>query len=139
MRPLTFSVGSPLLRVVRISVLLISLHTLHRVSIAQVTDSNLTVAITRTNQDIVLSWFGSNAISYQVESSPALTTWTNASPVFIGSNALLVVTNPIAGQARGFYRVKRLPPGDPWSVNFDPGTGILTIVANDLDNLVVEP
>ena len=105
--------------------MLISLHTLHWVSIAQVTESNLTVAITRTNQNIVLSWFGSNAISYQVESSPALITWTNSSPVLIGSNALLVVTNPFAGEARGFYRVKRLPPDDPWSASFDPGTGIL--------------
>ena len=68
---------------------------------------------------------------------PTLTTWTNSSPVLIGSNALLVVTNPIAGQARGFYRVKRLIPDDPWSANFDPVTGILTIVANDLDNIVI--
>jgi Flp pilus assembly protein TadG len=54
-----------------------------------------------------------------------------------GSGALLSVTNPFAGKSRNFFRVKRLIPDTPWSVNFDVGTGVLTIVANDLDNIVV--
>ncbi len=100
-------------------------------------DPNLGVTITRTNQDLVLGWFGSNAVAYQVEASADLTTWTNSSPVLNGNGGLLLVTNPIAAQNSGFFRVKRLIPEEPWSATFEPLTGVLTIVANDLDNIVI--
>jgi len=71
-------------------------------------DPNLPVTIIRTNQSIILKWFGSNAVAYQVESSTALIGWTNSSLVLTGGSAFLFVTNPIVGD-REFFRVKRLP------------------------------
>lgn len=44
------------------------------------TDTNLNLTITRLNQSAVLSWFGSNAMAYQVEVSSNLTVWSNAGP-----------------------------------------------------------
>src|SRR5512139_3061213 len=70
-------------------------------------DSGLSVAITRVNQNLILSWFGSNALSYQVESSPTFYGWTNSSPVLTGSGAPLFFTNPVTGQGNAFFRVKR--------------------------------
>lgn len=58
------------------------------------TDPNLRVTIIRTNQDVVLSWPGSNAVTYQVESSSNLAAWTNSSSVLAGNGAFLFVTNP---------------------------------------------
>jgi Ca2+-binding RTX toxin-like protein len=100
-------------------------------------DTNLIVTITRTNQNIVLRWFGSNATSYQVESSSTLTAWTNASLVITGGGSFLFATNPIAGQSHGFFRVKRLISADTTSAAFDPQTGVLTIDGDDLDNIIV--
>ena len=67
-----------------------------RVAIAQVGDSDLSVTITLTNQSFILGWFGSNGMTYQVESSSTLTSWTSDSVVRTGSNTRLLVTNPIA-------------------------------------------
>jgi Ca2+-binding RTX toxin-like protein len=100
-------------------------------------DSSLSVTITRTNQDVILNWFGSNAVSYQVESSPALTGWTNSSVILTGSGAFLFFTNLIVGDHNTFFRVKRLIAAEVISASFDPGAGILTIIGDDLDNLIV--
>ena len=101
-------------------------------------DNNLSVAITRTNQNVILQWFGSNAVAYQVESSPTLAVWSNASSVITGSNAFLFVTNSItSGQSDNFFRVKRIIPDDPWTASFNPLIGLLTIIGNDLDNTIV--
>jgi Ca2+-binding RTX toxin-like protein len=101
------------------------------------TDPNLSITISRTNQNVVLRWFGSNAVPYQVESTSNLTTWANSSLVITGAGGVLSVTNPIAGQARAFYRVRKLPTPVGPSAVFNPGTGILTIIGDDSDNVIV--
>jgi hypothetical protein len=113
-------------------VLLASFPSLSR---AQSLDPNLRLGITRTNQSVVLNWFASNAIPYQVESSPSLINWTNSSLVVTGKGGFLFLTNPAAPPGRGFFRVKRLIP-DAISAEFDPITGTLTIVGDDYDNII---
>jgi hypothetical protein len=72
---------------------------IHPASAAQVaTDPNLNLTISCATEGAVLSWFGSNAVSYQVEASADLIAWTNASLVLTGGGAFLFVTNPIVGQ-----------------------------------------
>lgn len=113
---------------------LIFLHVVQQVSLAQVTDPNLNVAVSRTNQVIVLSWFGSNAMAYQAEASSNLTVWSNSGPVLPGNNAPLFATNPISGQSRGFFRVRRMLT--TVTAAFDPGTGVLTITGDDFPNII---
>ncbi|MCI0534479.1 MAG: hypothetical protein L0Z50_04560, partial [Verrucomicrobiales bacterium] len=114
-------------------------------------DPALNPTLRLANQEVFLSWFGSNSVPYQVESSSDLSAWTNCSLVVTGRGAVLSVAQPIAGQSGGFFRVKRLPPVDPrpaglhatsaqfdaTSAAFDPTTGVLTIFGDDLDNVVV--
>jgi len=137
MKFIGFARASRLGRVTIFTALLVFPAAIPRASLAQGTDPNLRVAITRTNQNIILNWFGSNVVAYQVESSTTLTAWTNSSLVVTGSGTSLFVTNPIAGQSHGFYRVKRLIPVDTISASFAPGTGILTIVGDALPNVIV--
>jgi Ca2+-binding RTX toxin-like protein len=101
------------------------------------TDPSLTIAITRTHQNAVLQWFGSNAFSYQVESSLNLTGWTNSGPVLTGNGSFLFFTNPIAGPSGNFYRIKRLVPPNSTSAVFEPLTGVLILTGNDLDDTLV--
>lgn len=101
-----------------------------------VTDPNLGLTMFQIKQNLVLRWYGSNAVPYQVESSSDLKEWTNASPILTGSNLFLFATNSMLAQSCSFFRVKRLIPDDPWTVSFDAITGVLTIVANELDNIV---
>jgi len=108
-----------------------------RLAAAQGIDPALRVGITRTNQSVILKWFGSNAVPYQVESSTNLTTWTNASSIVTGSGSEVFATNPVAGQSPGFFRVKRLPPGGQISATFDSASGTLTVVGDDADNVIV--
>ena len=100
-------------------------------------DPGLSVTIRRTNQNIVLRWFASNAEPYQVESSATLAGWTNSSLVVTGSGAFLFVTNPIVANTNAFFRVKRLLPPQVISASFDGSTGILTIIGDELDNTIV--
>jgi Ca2+-binding RTX toxin-like protein len=100
------------------------------------TNLDLNVTITRANQNLILSWFGSNAVMYQVESSSTLAGWTNSSLVLTGSGATLFFTNSVVAQTHAFFRVKRLNPAQSIFASFDPGTGILTIVGDDLDNII---
>jgi len=130
-------VGSRFRRVVLVIVLVFFSNALPRLSVAQITDPNLSVTITQTNQNIILSWFASNSVSYQVESSSTLAAWTNSSPVLTGNGAFLFFTNLIGGESHGFYRLKRLIPADLISAVFDPQTGVLTIIGDDLDNIIV--
>jgi Ca2+-binding RTX toxin-like protein len=101
------------------------------------TDPNLSLTITRTNQNVVLRWFGSNTAPYQVESSTTFAAWTNSSLVLTGSGAFLFVTNPIIAKSNAFFRVKRLLPPEVISASFDPLTGTLTIIGDDVDNTIV--
>src|SRR5688572_30432972 len=55
------------------AVLLICLQLPTHESRAQTTDPNLLLGIRRTNQNVVLNWFGSNTVPYQLESSSSLT------------------------------------------------------------------
>ncbi|MCC6823153.1 MAG: calcium-binding protein [Verrucomicrobia subdivision 3 bacterium] len=99
------------------------------------TDTNLNLTITRLNQSAVLSWFGSNAMAYQVEVSSNLTVWSNAGPALPGNNAMLFATNPTAGLSREFFRVQRMTVAI--SAQFNPATGVLTLTGDNLPNLIV--
>jgi Ca2+-binding RTX toxin-like protein len=101
------------------------------------TDPDLRVGLFTVNQNVVLRWTGSNDMSYQAEASADLVSWTNASPVLIGAGGFLFVTNSMIESSRSHFRIKRFIPSGMISASFDPGTGILTIVGDDLDNLIV--
>jgi hypothetical protein len=73
---------------------------------AQDIDPNLSLTINRTNQNVVLRWFGSNTVPYQVEASTTLAGWTNSSLVVTGSGAFISITNPIVANTNAFFRVK---------------------------------
>jgi Ca2+-binding RTX toxin-like protein len=93
---------------------------------------NLTIGGTR---DIaVLTFFGENGVSYQLETSPDLIIWTNLGPVRVGSGSVVNVPVSIVGQSQGFFRLRRLPKV---TAIFDPGTGTLDIVGDLLDNTIV--
>ena len=101
---------------------------------AQEIDRNLRVGIARTNQTIILTWFGSNAVPYQVESSTTLLDWVDSSLVITGRGAWLFTTNPMGRLNRNFYRVKRLVPAQGVTASFNPATGVLTVIGDVLDN-----
>jgi Ca2+-binding RTX toxin-like protein len=108
------------------------------VSSAQVgTEPIPNLTISGTNGNVVLSWFGQNGVTYQLESSSDLTTWTNFSSAVTGTGNSLMVTYPIGGQSSCFFRLKILIPPDTTSAVFDPQTGVLTIAGDDLDNTIV--
>ena len=134
MKSLAMTVARRLWPVPRFAVTVIFLASFSPWSVAQVTDTNLRLTLTRANQDVVLGWFGSNAVSYQVEASASLPAWTNLSSVLTGSSAFLFVTNPLAGVPQRFFRVKRL---EVISASFDSLSGILSIIGDDLDNVIV--
>jgi len=90
--------------------------------------------LTQGNQGLVLSWFGSNALNYQLQSCSTFGAWTNASPILGGNNAFLFVTNPLAGQSRAFFRISRVAV---ITAAFDAVSGILTVVGDELDNEIV--
>src|SRR6478736_833004 len=98
-------------------------------------DTNLNVTLTRQNQNAVLSWFGSNAVAYQVEASSNLTVWSNFGPALPGNNVILFSTNPIALQSQRFFRVLRM--ATTISATFNPGTGVLTITGDNQPNIIV--
>jgi Ca2+-binding RTX toxin-like protein len=102
---------------------------------AVVLDPALNVTIRRTNQNVLLSWFGSNAVSYQVESSSNFM-WTNSSSVITGAGGFLFVTNSINAQGRAFYQVKRFLPVSTITAAFNAATGVLTVTGDDLDNTI---
>lgn len=97
-------------------------------------DPALNPTLTASNPDAVVSWFGSNGVPYQVQSSSNLVGWTDSSLVVTGAGGPLFFTNPIAGGDHRFFRIKRLPVPDLSAV-FD--LGILTVIGNDLDNTIV--
>src|SRR6185503_20729819 len=99
-------------------------------------DPNLSLTVRQTNQNVVLRWFGSNTVPYQVESSTTFAVWTNSSLVLTGSGGFLFVTNPVVGQRNAFFRVKQLLP-EMITASFNPLLGILTIVGDDRDNIIV--
>src|ERR1044071_6987841 len=98
-------------------------------------DPNLAVSITRTNQNVVLRWFGSNGVPYQVEYSSDLNAWFYSGLVVTGSDTFISAMNSTVGLNQGFFRIMRVVPDDPWTAAFS--FGILTIGANDRDNTVV--
>ena len=99
-------------------------------------DPNLSLTITHTNETVVVKWFASESVAYQVESSPTLAVWTNSSPVLTGSGAFLSAAYPTIAGTKAFFRVKRLVL-EMNSASFDPATGILTLVGDELDNIIV--
>jgi len=123
-------------RVVRFAALLFLFAALLPPSPAQGVDPNLRVAIAQMDQNVVVSWFGSNAVPYQVEASIDLASWGNLGPVMTGSGSPMFATNIISRQTRGFFRVRRLTAGNS-TASFNPATGILMITGDDLDNFIV--
>lgn len=99
-------------------------------------DPDLRVGIRRANQDIILGWFASNAVAYQVESSTTLSNWADASLVLTGRGALLFTTNPMGRLNRNFYRVQRILPPSVITGSFNPSTGILTIMGDSQPNTI---
>src|SRR5215471_13806056 len=94
------------LRAVFISTLLNFVAEIFPASAAEVTDPTLNLAIHITNQNVILSWGGANAVPYQLESSSDLYSWSAIGPALNGTGATLSVTNPIAAQELAFYRVR---------------------------------
>lgn len=99
-------------------------------------DSSLSLAIQKVNQSVVLRWFGLSGVPYQLESSSDLTTWTSLGPAMTGNGGDLVFIDSIAGKGRTFYRVGRVVPANNTAV-FNAVTGLLTIVGDDTDNIIV--
>ncbi len=101
-------------------------------------DPNLKLGLQATNLNVILNWWASNAVAYQVESSFTLTQWNNSGSVVTGRGSLLFVTNQMGRVPQNFYRVKRLPPATQIiTASFDPATGILTVTGDDADNVIV--
>jgi Ca2+-binding RTX toxin-like protein len=100
------------------------------------TDPSLKLEIRKANDSVVLSWFGANAVPYQMESSSNLIDWTISSPVINGNGAPIFLTNSAAGLSRIFFRVGRVVPAENTAV-FNPATGLLTIVGDEQDNVIV--
>jgi Ca2+-binding RTX toxin-like protein len=101
-----------------------------------ITYPTLNLKLQSTDQCVILSWFGANAVSYQVQSSSTLTAWTNSGAAITGTGASILVTNSVAAQSRAFYRVRGVVPVAEDSAVFNPATGLLTIVGDDLDNTI---
>lgn len=123
-------------RVLRLGLLLAFVATSVRPAGAQGIDRNLQLGIRRTNQSVVLNWFASNSVPYQLESSSTLTQWVNSGSVVTGRGALVFVTNVARGTPRGFYRVKRLAPTQVITATFDPGSGTLNIIGDAQNNTI---
>ena len=92
------------------------------------------LTISRSGANVFVTWFANDGVAYQVESSTDLTNWTNFSSVISGTGNFLNVPAPVAGQPRRFFRVTL--PGVASAV-FDPGTGMLSINGDNLDNTIV--
>lgn len=99
-------------------------------------DPNLQLGIRRTNQNVVMNWFASNGVPYQLERSSTLTQWLNAGSVVTGKGGLFFVTNATGGSARGYYRVKRLQPTQIITASFDAGSGTLNIIGDAQNNTI---
>lgn len=105
---------------------------------AQGVDPNLRLGIRRTNQTVILNWLASNAVTYQVESSFTLTQWNSSGSVVTGQGGLFFVTNAFGRAPQNFFRVKRLPAAtEVITASFDSITGVLTVIGDDLDNVIV--
>ncbi|HOP98099.1 MAG TPA: calcium-binding protein [Verrucomicrobiota bacterium] len=99
-------------------------------------DPGLNVTVTRTNESVVLQWFGSNSVAYQVQSSSTLAAWTDSSLVLTGSGAFLTITRPISPGSNTFFRVSRLLPPENITASFDVTNGFLIIIGDDRDNTI---
>jgi Ca2+-binding RTX toxin-like protein len=100
------------------------------------TDPNLSVTIARTNQDVVVRWFGSNAAPYQLQLATNLNQWSDSGGVLFGANAFITVTNAFTGSTNRFFRVRKLVYSGTITASFNPTTGILTIIGDAADNFI---
>jgi Ca2+-binding RTX toxin-like protein len=99
------------------------------------TEPTLNVSVVRTNQSVIVSWVGVNSVPYQVEASSDLNSWSSVGPVMTGNGSTLFLTNSIS-HGNSFYRVARLFPAAPGTAVFNPATGLLTIVCDNLHNMI---
>ena len=100
------------------------------------TDPTLSISFVRTNQSITLSWTGANTVPYLVEASSDLTGWSSFGPVMTGNGSTLSFTSSNINQSNKFLRVTRLFPTAPGTASFNPATGLLTIVCDNLHNVI---
>ncbi len=100
------------------------------------TDPTLNVSVVHTNQSVTVSWGSVNTVPYQVEASSDLFNWSSFGPVMTGNGATLLLTTPIINQSNSFFRVTRLFPAAPGTAVFNPATGLLTIVCDDLHHVI---
>jgi Ca2+-binding RTX toxin-like protein len=96
------------------------------------TGTHIDLTLNETLQSAFITWFGDQGVLYQLESSTNLSTWADASPVFTGSDNYIIVTRPITGQSRLYFRLKDIP--DVITAVFNPITGVLTVTGGDLDS-----
>jgi Ca2+-binding RTX toxin-like protein len=137
MKALDRTVARKLARVFLIAAALTFSHNISLASTAPINDPALALALRIEDQNVVVSWFGANAVPYELETSSNLTAWTIVTSTITGTGTTLSVTNPVAGQSQAFYRVRRLFPASEGSAVFDPATGLLTIIGDDEDNTIV--
>jgi Ca2+-binding RTX toxin-like protein len=99
-------------------------------------DPTLSVSVVRTNQGVIVSWGSVNSVPYQVEASSDLNSWTSVGPMMTGNGSTLLLTNSIITQSNSFFRVARLFPAAPGTAVFNPATGLLTIVCDNLHHVI---
>jgi hypothetical protein len=99
-------------------------------------DPTLNVSIVHTNQNITVSWASANAVPYQVQATSDLSNWSDLGPVMTGNGSTLLLTTSIINQSNSFFRVTRLFPAALGTAVFNPATGVLTIVCDNLHNVI---
>lgn len=92
------------------------------------------LAIARGSQGVVLSWFASSEVLYQLQASTDLGQWGNIGSQINGNGSTVAFQFPTLGQGRFFFRLKL--PGIQ-TATFDPANGVLNVIADSADNIIV--
>ncbi|HWB02831.1 MAG TPA: hypothetical protein VG796_07375 [Verrucomicrobiales bacterium] len=88
-----------------------------------------------TSDSVIVTWFADNGVSYQLETSSDVITWTSEGPPVIGTDNYVNVTVSTAGRQRMFFRLKP-PPPDVITGAYNAGSGALTINGGNHDNAI---
>ncbi|WP_052572880.1 hypothetical protein [Haloferula sp. BvORR071] len=88
-----------------------------------------------TGANMVVSWFGTTGVSYQLQTNTALGTWVDTGAPISGANAAINVTVPITGKPQAFFRLKP-PPPDVITAVFVTSSGVLNVTGGDQDNVI---
>ena len=98
---------APCAKLILLAALLNVIGAIHRASAGTITDPVLTLAINGTNQTAVLSWFGVAGVTYQLESSSDLATWTDSGPAVTGTGDFLMSRIQLPESSRSFSGSRR--------------------------------